>query len=74
VLRYYINAAIGFEALAEATDTSPKSLMRMFGSKGSPTAGNLFAVLHVLQERSGVRLYARTAGETEPRCASSGSV
>jgi len=34
VLRDYINATIGFEALGTATDRSPKSLMRMFGPKG----------------------------------------
>jgi hypothetical protein len=31
VLRDYINATIGFPALAKATGTPPKSLMRMFG-------------------------------------------
>ncbi len=31
VLRDYINATIGFEALGAATNKSPKSLMRMFG-------------------------------------------
>ncbi len=45
VLRDYINATIGFEALAAATGTPPKSLMRMFGPRGNPTAENLFAVL-----------------------------
>jgi len=36
VLRDYINATIGFPALAAATGTPPKSLMRMFGPKGNP--------------------------------------
>jgi len=38
VLRDYINATIGFEALGTATDRSPKSLMRMFGPKGADVA------------------------------------
>jgi hypothetical protein len=35
VLRDYINATIGFPALAEATKMPPKSLMRMFGPNGN---------------------------------------
>ena len=56
VLRDYINATIGFDDLAQATGTPSKSLMRMFGSAGNPTAANLFAVLDALQARTGVRL------------------
>ena len=40
VLRDVINATTGFEALAEMTSTPAKSLMRMFGPNGNPTAGN----------------------------------
>jgi DNA-binding phage protein len=64
VLRDYINATIGFEALAEATQTPPKSLMRMFGPKGNPTTANLFAVISALQGRTGVRLEVRAVVET----------
>lgn len=42
VLRDYINATIGFERLAQETGTSSKSLMRMLGPTGNPTATNLF--------------------------------
>lgn len=56
VLRDYINATIGFEALSSVFDKSSKSLMRMFGPKGNPQASNLFAVIRYLQEREGVRL------------------
>ena len=35
--RDYINATIGFEALAALTHTPAKSLMRMFGPKGNPS-------------------------------------
>jgi DNA-binding phage protein len=56
VLRDYIKATVGFEALAVTTGTPPKSLMRMFGPKGNPAASNLFAVIRELQRASGVTL------------------
>ena len=56
VLRDYINATMGFETLGEATDRSPKSLMRMFGPKGNPQARNLFDIIAHLQKREGIRL------------------
>jgi DNA-binding phage protein len=59
VLRDYINATIGFPALAEATRMPPKSLMRMFGPKGNPTAVNLFGVIVALQDKTGVHLEVR---------------
>jgi DNA-binding phage protein len=58
-LRAYINATIGFAALAKATGTPPKSLMRMFGPQGNPTAANLFGVINVLQKKTGIRLQVR---------------
>jgi len=61
VLRDYIKATIGFTALGEATGTSSKSLMRMFGPKGNPQAQNLFAVLSHLQKRANLRLQVRAA-------------
>lgn len=63
VLRDYINATIGFERLATATGTPPKSLMRMFGPRGNPNARHLFGVLGELQRRSGVHLHAQSASE-----------
>jgi len=59
VLRDYINATIGFDALGEATGTPPKSLMRMFGPQGNPQARNLFAVIRHLQRQAKVRLEVR---------------
>lgn len=56
VLRDYINATIGFERLAQETGTSSKSLMRMLGPAGNPTATNLFGVLRTVQDASGVQL------------------
>ena len=59
LLRDYINATIGFEALGDLTDKSPKSLMRMFGPKGNPQARNLFEIIGHLQEREGVHFELR---------------
>lgn len=61
VLRDYVNATVGFEALAKATDTPAKSLMRMFGRSGNPTAAKLFAVIRSLQRESGVNLKVSAA-------------
>jgi hypothetical protein len=57
ILRDYIKATVGFEKLGEATDTPPKSLIRMFGPRGNPQAKNLFSVIDYLQKRAGVRLH-----------------
>ena len=56
VLRDYINATLGFEALGGLTDKSPKSLMRMFSPNGNPQARNLFEIIRCLQEREGLHL------------------
>jgi hypothetical protein len=45
LLRDYINATIGFEALSDLTRTPSKSLMRMLGPKGNPQARNLLDVI-----------------------------
>ena len=57
ILRDYIKATVGFEQLAAATGTPPKSLMRMFAPGGNPQARNLFAVIGHLQKKAGVRLH-----------------
>ena len=59
VLRDFINATIGFSALAKATEIPAKSLMRMFGPSGNPTAANLSDVIRVLQKKTGVHLQVR---------------
>ena len=61
VLRDFINATIGFDELAIATDMSPKSLMRMFGPEGNPQASNLFAIIGHLQKVEKVELEVRAA-------------
>ncbi len=60
VLRDFINATVGFDRLASATGTPPKSLMRMLGPAGNPNARNLLGVLGELQKLSGIRLRAST--------------
>jgi DNA-binding phage protein len=62
-LRSCINATIGFEKLGAALGRSPKSLMRMFGPSGNPTAENLFAVIGLLQAEAGVRLHVRAVAD-----------
>jgi DNA-binding phage protein len=69
VLRDFINATIGFSPLAEATGIPPKSLMRMFGPNGNPTAANLSGVISALQEKTGVRLKVKAAAKGRARAA-----
>jgi hypothetical protein len=56
ILRDYINAAVGFGPLSEATHIPVKSLMRMFGPRGNPRASNLFQIIKHLQTREGIHL------------------
>src|ERR1035437_799794 len=56
ILRDFINATLGFPALAEKTGIHVKTLHQMFGPKGNPTAANLFNIIACLQENEGVRL------------------
>jgi len=60
ILRDYINATIGFDALGTATEKSPKSLMRMFGPKGNPQARNIFEIIAHLQKREGIHFKVRS--------------
>ncbi len=62
-LRSCINATVGFEKLGTAMGRSPKSLMRMFGPSGNPTAENLLGVIGILQEEAGVRLRVRAVAD-----------
>jgi len=51
IVRDYINATIGFDALADAVGTPEKSLMRMFGPRGNPQAKSLLPVIAYIRER-----------------------
>jgi DNA-binding phage protein len=62
-LRAYINATIGFERLGEVLGRPQKSLMRMFGPDGNPTAENLLGVIRALQDETGVHLEIRAVTE-----------
>ena len=61
MLRDYINATIGFEALGRLTGKDAKSLMRMLSPHGNPHARNLFAVLAHLQAHEGVHFHVHPA-------------
>ena len=61
VLRDYVNATVGFQALEKRTHIPAKSLMRMLGPKGSPSVENLSVILTALQKTEGVRFSVQTA-------------
>jgi len=54
LLRDYVNATVGFDALAQDMHKDPKSLMRMLSAKGNPRADNLLAMVARLKQREGV--------------------
>ncbi|MCF7702435.1 transcriptional regulator [Loktanella sp. M215] len=54
LLRDYVNATVGFDALAHDMQKDPKSLMRMLSTKGNPRADNLLAMVARLKQREGV--------------------
>ncbi len=56
MLRDYVNATIGFEGLAKATDIPDKSLHRMLGPRGNPTAASLFTIIKALQDAERITL------------------
>ena len=55
VLRDYVNATVGFQSLGKRTQIPAKSLMRMLGPKGSPSAANLSNILTTLQKTEGIQ-------------------
>lgn len=55
MLRDYVNATITFDGLAKETGKPSKSLQRMLGPRGNPTAESLFAIIKVLQESAHIR-------------------
>jgi|SRR5450759_1572588 len=55
VLRNYVNATAGFQDLERRTEIPAKSLMRMLGPKGSPSAANLTSILAALRKTEGVQ-------------------
>lgn len=61
MLRDYINATITFDRLAATLGKPSKSLQRMLGPNGNPTASNVFAMISALQAAEKVRLSVRLA-------------
>lgn len=61
MLRDYINATITFERLAAKLRKPSKSLHRMLGPSGNPTAANIFAILSALQKTERIQLSVRSA-------------
>ena len=60
MLRDYVNATITFDGLAKATRIPTKSLQRMLGPRGNPTAASLFAIIKVLQKSEKIKLTVTT--------------
>ena len=59
LLRDYINATIGFEALAKEIGKDSKSIHRMLGPKGNPTAGNIFTIVKILQDAGDISIHVK---------------
>jgi hypothetical protein len=62
LLRDYVNAAVGFDALGAQLHKSPKSLTRMLSVDGNPRAYDLFAVVVQLKAHEGVTLKVHASG------------
>lgn len=60
MLRDYINATISFDQLARRLKKSSKSLHRMLGPRGNPTAENLFGIIKILQAHERVQLQVKS--------------
>lgn len=60
LLRDLVNATLGFAKLSERTGIPDKSLQRMLGPRGNPTATNLFKLIGALQRNERVMLEVRT--------------
>ena len=56
MLRDIVHATITFKGLAEKTGISEKSLHRMLGQRGNPTAQNIGKILKTLKEHLGLHL------------------
>ncbi|MEM0928974.1 MAG: transcriptional regulator [Pseudomonadota bacterium] len=62
LLRDYVNATIGFPALADELGKDPKNLMRMLSEAGNPRADTLFPMVARLKEREGVGVQLSSLG------------
>jgi DNA-binding phage protein len=73
LIRDVIKGSMGYAELSRRTGTPEKSLVRMFGPNGNPTAANIFGVLAQLQRHSGVSLQVRSVRVPRKRSAKAGS-
>ena len=55
LLRDYINATEGFDAIGRAVKIPRKSLMRMLSQSGNPNTKNLFGITRHLQNTAGLK-------------------
>lgn len=60
LVRDVIKGSIGYVELSRRTGTPEKSLLRMFGPNGNPTAANLSRIFAHLQRHEGVTLQVRS--------------
>lgn len=60
LLRDYVLASIGFEALAKEVGKKPESIKRMLSVKGNPTMSNMAALLASLKQHEGIELHVET--------------
>lgn len=56
LLRDLVNATLGFEALARATNRPAKSLHRMLSPAGNPTSAAFFGIVRALARANRLRL------------------
>jgi DNA-binding phage protein len=59
ILSDYINATIGYAALAKLTGKDAKSLIRMLRPGGNPTSRNLLSILHHVKKEEGIEIEVR---------------
>lgn len=59
ILHDYINATITFQKLAAKMKKPSKSIHRMLGTKGNPTAENILEIIKILQAHEHLTLQVR---------------
>jgi DNA-binding phage protein len=60
LIRDYVLASIGFEALAKDFGKKPESIKRMLSVKGNPTISSMAALLSSLTQHEGIQLHVET--------------
>ncbi|MEJ0035203.1 MAG: transcriptional regulator [Gammaproteobacteria bacterium] len=73
MLRNYIDATIGFDALSKAVGSPAKSLMRMLGETSTPRAEQLFGILKHLRQIDWFEFSVVPRGRRESRPAARSS-